>query len=42
MKALVDDSDEKADQIDTDTANKKVELKRLLKVNKERKKNKKS
>ncbi len=39
MKELVDDSDEKADQIDTDTANKKVELVRLLKkVNKEREK----
>ena len=38
MKALVDDSDEKADQIDTDTANKKVDLKRLLKVSKEKEK----
>lgn len=37
MKDLVDGSDEKADQIDTDTANKKVELVRLLKrVNKRR------
>lgn len=37
MKELVDDSDEKADQVDTDTANKKVELVRILKkVNKRR------